>query len=274
MKNVIKYICFFLLLVLSVGCRSSKPVSGGLDKKLKGEAKARYEACLGRNFQYDYLQAKMKYTLGNKSLSGKLNIEHGKRLCMTVTVLGIEVARVEANTENVVIVDKVDKVYAQVSIAEAASRIGLENEAKLEALEALLLGRIFVPGQGSATKSDFSRLTWWPLDNNELQADYVSDKYQLSYILNGDNYLVVTQVNVPSKEASFVWEYANPLELENGTMPTRETLSVKGPQSVSADLSMSSPSVAKKGWTSFSPSSNYKQVSFSELIDIIKKMKN
>lgn len=274
MKNVIKYICFFLLLVLSVGCRSSKPVSGGLDKKLKGEAKARYEACLSRNFQYDYLQAKMKYTLGNKSLSGKLNIEHGKRLCMTVTVLGIEVARVEANTENVVIVDKVDKVYAQVSIAEAASRIGLENEAKLEALEALLLGRMFVPGQGPATKSDFSRLTWWPLDNNELQADYVSDKYQLSYILNGDNYLVVTQVNVPSKEASFVWEYANPLELENGTMPTRETLSVKGPQSVSADLSMSSPSVAKKGWTSFSPSSNYKQVSFSELIDIIKKMKN
>ena len=274
MKNIFKYICFFLLAVSLVGCRSSKPAAGGLDKKTMGEAKVRYEANLSRNFQYDYLQAKMKYTLGSKSLSGKLNIEHGKRLCMTVTVLGIEVARVEANTESVMVIDKVDKVYAQVSIAEAVSRLGLENEAKLEALEALLLGRMFVPGQGPATKSDFAKLTWWPLDNNELQADYVSDKYQLSYILNADNYLVATQVNVPSKEASFVWEYANPQTVENGTMPTQETLSVKGPQTVSADLTMNNPSVAKKGWTSFSPSSSYKKVSFSELIEIIKNLKN
>lgn len=275
MKRIFRYFFFFLFALTLVGCRSSKHVAGGLDKQQMGEAKSRYEANLSRNFAYDGLQAKMKYSLGNKGLSGKLNIEHGKRLCMTVTVLGIEVARVEANTETVYVIDKVDKVYAQASIAEVASRIGLENEAKLEAIEALLLGRMFVPGQGPATKSDFARLTWWPLENDELQADYETEKYQLSYILNKDNYLVATQVKVPSRDATFVWEYANPQSVGDGAMPGRETLSVKGPQDMSADLTLNSPSVGKKGWNSFNPaSSNYRQVSFSELIEIVKNLKN
>lgn len=278
-KSIVKSLLRFFTLTLTLtvalsltGCRSAKKATGGLDKQMMQEAKTRYEANIGRNFAYENLQAKMKYSLGGKSLSGKLNIEHGKRLCMTVTVLGIEVARIDANAETVYVVDKVDKVYAQASIAEVASRIGLENEAKLEALEALLLGRMFVPGQGLAAKSDFSRLVWYPLDNNELQADYVADRYQLSYILNADNYLVATQVNVPNKETSFVWEYANHQSVDAGSMPTRETLSVKGSLDVSAELSMSAPSTAKKGWSSFSPTANYKQVTFLELIDIVKNI--
>ena len=67
---------------------------------------------------------------------GKLNIEHGKRLCMTVTLLGIEVARVEADEDVLLVVDKFDKVFAALPIAEAVSKLGLQEEAKLETLEA------------------------------------------------------------------------------------------------------------------------------------------
>ena len=42
---------------------------------------------------------------------------------MTVTVLGIEVARVEVNRENVVIVDKFDKLYTELTIEEFAERM-------------------------------------------------------------------------------------------------------------------------------------------------------
>ena len=276
MKRFILYLCVFLSAVMLTGCRSSKNVAqGGFDKKSLGEVKERYEKNLSRNFDYEFLQAKMKYSLGGgKSLSGKLNIEHGKRLCMTVTILGIEVARVEADQENVIMVDKVDKVYAKASIAEAAAQLGLQNEARLEAVEALLLGRIFVPGQGVATKADFARLTWWPMDNNELQADYLAEQYQLSYVLNANNQLVATQVKVPAKESTFVWEYANPQEVNGGYIPGDETLSVAGTKSITAELGISSPGVSKKNWSSFSPSSSYKQVTFLELIEIIKKMKN
>jgi len=261
--------------LLMSGCRSSKNTTSGLGKEELAAAKERYEAVVARNFKYDNLQAKLKYSLGiGKSLNGKLNIEHGKRLCMTVTVLGIEVARVEADQQYVTVVQKVDKVYARVPIAEAASKLGLEDEAKLEAVEALLLGRMFVPGRGVAEAGDFNKLVWYPMENSELQGDYLAEKYQLSYVMNDKNYLVATQVKVNSNANTFVWEYANPIEIEGGTMPTEETLSVSGARSLSANITMSSPSVSKKSWNSFSPGSNYREVTLPELIETIKKLKN
>jgi len=274
--------------LLMSGCHSSKNATSGLGKEELAAAKERYEAVVARNFKYDYLQAKIKYSLGGgKALNGKLNIEHGKRLCMTVTVLGIEVARIEADQENVTVVEKVDKIYARVPIAEAASKLGLEDEAKLEAVEALLLGRIFVPGKGMAEVSDFNKLTWYPMENSELQGDYLAEKYQLSYVMNDKNYLVATQVKVKKNnpddnanpnsggnENTFVWEYASPTELEGGSLPTEETLTMSGARNMSATITMSAPSTAKKNWNSFSPGSNYREVTFAELIETIKKLKN
>ncbi len=285
MKKIIRFSLLTLALTLTLtGCRSSKNTVPGMGKEELAAAKERYEAVIARNFPYETLQAKMKYSLGGgKALSGKLNIEHGKRLCMTVTILGIEVARVEADQENVTIVQKVDKVYARVPIAEAAAKLGLENEAKLDALEALLLGRIFVPGKGVAESSDFSKLTWYPMENAELQGDFLTEKYQLSYVMNDQNYLVATQVVTPNPTSAnpssltpnrFVWEYANPIELSGGTMPTEETLSVSGARSLSANITMSAPSTAKKNWNSFSPGSNYRQVTLAELFETIKNLKN
>ncbi len=258
------------------GCRSHKVTTSGLGKEEMAAAKVRYEAVFARNFDYEYLQAKMKYSLdGSKALSGKLNVEHGKRLCLTVTVMGIEIARIEADQQTVMIYDKFDKVYAKASIAEVVAKLGLESEARLEALEALLLGRVFVPGRGLAASSDFEKLVWYPLENKELQADFVTEKYQLSYVMSPENYLVATQVKVPTKQSTFVWEYASPIEVEGGWMPTDETLSVAGGgRNMSANLTISNPVVSKKGWKSFEPGSNYREVTFAELFEIVKKIKN
>lgn len=258
------------------GCRSSKQVAGGLDKEQLSAAKERYAAVIGQNFDYQYLQAKVKYSLGGgKALSGKLNIEHGQRICMTVTVLGIEVARVEANAERVIIVDKVNKAYVRTTVADAAARLGLADEAQIEAVEALLLGRMFVPGRGLAAKDDFSRLTWYPMENNELQADFLAEKYQLSYVIGAENNLVATQVKVLANGSNAVWEYAEPTAVENGSMPTEESLTVTGAgQNLSAQLTLSNPSVSKKSWSSFEPSANYREVTFAEFVENLKKLKN
>ena len=259
-----------------VGCRSSKQAAGGLNREELKAAQERYETVIGQGFDYQFLQAKVKYSVdGSKALSGKLNIEHGQRICMTVTVLGIEVARIEANGERVLLVDKVNKVYVRTTVADVAARLGLADEAQIEAVEALLLGRMFVPGRGLATREDFSRLTWYPMENNELQADFVADKYQLSYVIGAENRLVATQVNVLANGANAVWEYAAPTEVAGGSMPTEESLSLTGQsRNISAQLSLSNVQLAKKGWTSFEPSANYREVTFAELIEQLKKMKN
>ena len=262
-----------MALLLVSACHSSKKTLGTLTKEEMNSAKTRYEAVVANQFKYDAFQAKLKYSLGGKSLSGRLTIEHGKRLSLTVTVMGIEVARVEATPEEVMVVDKVDKVYAKVAFAEAAAHMGLQEEAKLETLEALFLGRIYLPGSGEATKGDFAKFAWYPMPNNEMQADYVTEQYQLSYVFDANNRLVVTQVKVPAKSSSFVWEYDSPVAVAEGSVPGQHTLTASAQQTLSAQLSMSSPAVNKKSGAAFRPSDNYRQVSFPELVEIVKNLK-
>ena len=274
MKKFTLYLCLLLTALTLAGCRSTKNATSNLAKEEITAAKNRFEAVTARNFDYDLLQSKVKYALGGKSLNGRLYIEHGKRLCLTVTVMNIEVARIDANTETVYIVNKFNKVYAKVSLSEAAARIGLQEEAKLETLEALLLGRIYMPGKGLASKGDFNQFVWYPMQNEELQADFIADRYQLSYVMDAANYLVATQVKVPAKQSTFVWEYADPTTVSSGSVPTRQTLSISGDMNMSFDFSLNSPAVSQKNWTSFQPSDKYREVTFFELIDSIKNMNN
>ena len=87
------------------------------------------------------------------------------------------------------------------------------------------------------------------------------------------DHLVATQVQVPARESTFVWQYDNPIALENGEVPGHQTLSMSGSLSMKTSFSLSNPSVAKKNWNSFQPSDNYREVTFAELVEIIKKMK-
>ena len=96
MKKITLYLCLLLTALTLASCRSAKNATSNLAKEEITAAKNRFEAVTARNFDYDLLQSKVKYALGGKSLSGRLNIEHGKRLCLTVTVMGIEVARIDA----------------------------------------------------------------------------------------------------------------------------------------------------------------------------------
>jgi len=267
------YIFLFLLAVAFTGCRSHKQIASGTADNLG--AKAQYDAVVDNAFSFDALQAKVKYSLGSRSLSGKMTIEQGQRLCLTMTVMGAEIARVEANQESVYIVDKFDKVYAQLSIADAAAKLGLEEEARYEALEALLLGRIFLPGKGYASKSDFQKLTWKAGEENQsVTGTFEGKQYQLNYTLNADNQLQQTLVDVPARDAKFVWRYDGYQPVEGkGNVPTTEKLSAEGTKNnLSLNFTLSNPQINKKGVAPFNPD-GYRRVSFEELLTILKNLK-
>ena len=256
------------------GCAGTKRgADTGMSKKELAAAKTRFESAVGNGGLSDCLQAKARYTFSGKSLSGKFNLEHGKRLCMTVTVLGIEMARIEADTKDVYVVDKLDKIYSKVSVGEFASKIGLQEEASFDALEALFLGRIFVPGQGIAKASDFKRLGWTTQDNGTLTGTYRANRYNLVYSLDVEDRLNQTVVNIPNGSSSFAWTYGSWSNTGSCMVPASQTVSAKTSAiDLSAQITLSGMTVGNKGWTSFTPQSGYREVTFPELIEKIKKM--
>jgi len=263
-----------VMAVALTGCHSSKHGMTG-NVKENAEAKAQYEAFVAQTLDFDQLQAKVKFTLGSKSLSGKLTVEQGKRLCMTMTVFGAEVARLEANREEVYIAEKLDKVYAKLSIAEVAANLGLQDEACYEALEALVLGRIFIPGKGCAKPAHFKHLLWSAAETEgAVVGTYKGKGYTLDYTIDGNNTLCQTQVTVPAKEAVFEWNYANYQQVEEkGSLPGTEKLhGAVGAKDMTVQFSVSNPQLGKKGISAFNPA-GYKEVTFDELLTMIKNLR-
>lgn len=275
------YIFACLSIILMSSCISKKklPKSGDTDVNISKPAltveKNRFEEALNNAYDFKLLQSRAKYSFGDKSLSGRLNVERGKRLCMTVTVLGIEVARVEVDQKNVVIVDKFDKLYTELSIEEFASQFGLQDEMQYEALECLLLGRMFVPGSGEAEAKDFKKINW-SNEEGRLLGNISKPKYVLSYVVGEDNKLAETIVkaNRGGSDASIGCTYSGYQSIEGGEFATSETLELRSAdKNLKANLSLSAPTLGK-AWTSFQPNEAYKKATIQEIMNAIKNLKN
>ena len=274
MKHLLQYLLLALVAVALTGCSASRKSTSGT--KPSAEAKACFETAVKSGFDFDCLQSKVKYQLAGKGLGGKLNVEHGKRLALSVTVMGIEMARVEANSDSVVIVNKLDKSYAVLSVAELAEQLGMQREMRYEALEALLLGRIFIPGEGMASASDYKRLAWTVGEENVQLGTYEGENYSLAYQLSPEGQLEQTLVTVPARNMTFGWQYAELQKLDNGgKMPAVEVLTgnLKG-SAVEMQLTVEKPTLNSKGWTPFQPTEKYRRLELREFVDNLKKLKN
>lgn len=267
----------FALTVLS-SCRSRRNLVSTLDGP--NPEQARYETVVRNGaFAYDALQSKSKYTLGSTSLGGKLCLESGRRLCLQVNapMLGFEIARVEATQEQVLVVDKYDKMYCTERLGDLYSIDELRGH-EMEALECIVLGRIYIPGHGRATSRDYSRLLWSTptlpdgTKGNSIGV-YSGKDYSLRYDIDASGRLASTQLTVGSR--SVVLEYDEYREVEKGQwVPTRETITATTTEgkSIKAALSLSNPEMGESTWRDFEPTSSYRKVSVDEMVNTVKAL--
>lgn len=257
-------------------CTSSKRAtqSGGVSS-INAEAKmqqTRYGEQLASHFDYDCLSSKVKLSMKGKTLNGKLQMERGKRLCLIVNapMLGFEIARVEADRDSITMVDKMDKVYTRLSLQELAN--GHEDEICLEAVECLMLGRIFVPGRGEAKINDFGRLAWTAKEQ-DLVGTFQGESYTIDYTLGADNHLASTHLAF-NKGFAATWNYADYMTVENGKLAGKEAISATRAAEtvVEAGMTIGQPTLSKNGWNAFDPGNNYRRVTLSELVEIIKNI--
>lgn len=271
-----------LLFVLTLALLCSSCRSHRYSAKDPGSARpelARFEQTVQNNFAYEALQSKVKYQMGSTSLSGKLCLESGQRLCLQVNapLIGFEIARVEASQEQVLLVDKYDKLF---SVLQLSGLYQLEEISghEMEALECLMLGRIFIPGKGQAERSDFARLSWSTeqLPDGSLglsQGLYEGKGFTLLYSINEYGRLLSTRLTVGAKSA--IWQYAGYHELAKSRfVPGQETITAtnESQDSFTATLTLNNPELGESTWRDFEPSSSYRQVTAEELLEIIKKL--
>jgi hypothetical protein len=269
LKTLGSVLCCGMMLT---SCHTTRQATGSR-VVLKAESE-RYEAAISHAFAPESFQSKITMGMGNKSLKGALKMTNKKRLLLSVNapLVGIEVARVEANSDSLRIVDKFDKCYVSYSMQELSDRIG--GEVDLEAVQCLFTGRMYVPGRGAAGRSDFKRFAWHE-EGEQLVGQYTSaGRYTLSYTLNAENCLAATEVVTADSSVVVRWSYEDHQSLNDALYPGRELLNVQtGGKSFQGSLTLGTPTVPAAPWSDFTPSRNYQTVTMPQLIETIKKLK-
>ena len=109
---------------------------------------------------WEALTAKMSLTLdlgrkGETKVSGTLRIKKGEVVQLSIApLLGIEVARAEISPDGILVIDRMNKRYVEVSFAEVKALIKADLD--FHTLQALFLNKLFLPGKGDLTVRDAS----------------------------------------------------------------------------------------------------------------------
>jgi hypothetical protein len=119
-----------------------------------------FEAVISNTGGRDALTAKMSLSIdvegkGTTKVNGTLRIKKNEVVQMSITpLLGIEVARAEISPDGILVIDRMNKRYVEVSFAEVKALANVDLD--FHSLQALFLNELFLPGKGDLTSRDVS----------------------------------------------------------------------------------------------------------------------
>lgn len=158
-NNIICTIVAVALLLLAAACGSSKKQvrpDSGAEKVVEMPVGEAYRAITESYGEWKSVSMPVKFELvhpKSMSVSGRITMVYGKALSMSLRFFGIEVAQLYADNDSLIVLSKMKNVAYTESIRQLTSRFGIT----LADLQSLLLGQMFVPGQGRADSGDVGK---------------------------------------------------------------------------------------------------------------------
>lgn len=258
--------------MLFAGCKSSSR----LDKGPNAPAMAYAEKVLDNRQTAQAVTAKMRISIkaGEKdiSLSGNLKMMRNDVIQLSLSLLGIEVGRMEFTREEVLIVDRYHKQYTRVPYQQ----IDFLQSAQLDfnALQSIFWNEIFVPGKPDVSQAlgDF-RLS----ESGDHTLLILSTAPKLDYsFLTVTNSGQLSRTSVRPKELNnsdnLECRYSNFTKLGGKNFPQSIRLQFKGDKAVyTLDMALSSLN-NNTGWeTRTELSSKYTPMKADNILDKILK---
>lgn len=203
------------------------------------------------------------------SVSGTLRMKRDDVVQLSLTVLGMEVGRMEFTPDDVLVVDRINKQYVRAAYTD----VDFLRQAELDfySLQALFWDELFVPGQRDA-KDFAARFQASPTDGGTLLT--LAGTPRLTYAFTTDTALaLVTALSVKGQKAgdtgSFAWRYADFAPFGGRQFPSSmemEAAGLPGGKSIGLSLRLSRLS-QDSGWsTRTTVSAKYQRRSVKEVL--------
>ena len=158
-KRIFQIFGVVLMVVLLASCSATKSLKKS--HSIEGMTESEFvENVIENAGGWNALTAKMSLSLdwegkGETKVSGTLRIKKGEVIQLSIApLLGIEVARAEISSDGVLVIDRMNKRYVEVSFAEVKALANADLD--FHTLQALFLNELFLPGKDDLTSRDAS----------------------------------------------------------------------------------------------------------------------
>ena len=158
-RRVFQLLGVTLMVAILASCSTTKSIKKS--HSIEGMTESEFvENVIENAGGWNALTAKISLSLdwegkGETKVSGTLRIKKGEVVQLSIApLLGIEVARAEISPEGILVIDRMNKRYVEVSFAELKALAKADLD--FHTLQSLFLNELFLPGKDNLTARDAS----------------------------------------------------------------------------------------------------------------------
>ena len=223
----------------------------------------------------DALTAKMSLAVnldgkGTTKVNGTLRIKKDEVIQMSIApFLGIEVARAEISPDGILVIDRMNKRYVEVSFAEVKALAHADLD--FHTLQALFLNELFLPGKGDLTLRDASSFKVGQETEGVLLSVKRSKRFSYQFLTEAPEALLKESlIGLNGTPYVLRWKYADFRKLGQKLFPVDMQLAFEGGKNpVKAAFALSRLSTDANWESHTEVSKKYEKV---ELYDILKQL--
>ena len=270
-KRIFQIFGVVLMVVLLASCSATKSIKKS--HSIEGMTETEFvENVIENAGGWEALTDKMSLSLdlegkGATKVSGTLRIKKGEVIQMSIApLLGIEVARAEISPNGILVIDRMNKRYVEVSFAEVKALAKADLD--FHTLQSLFLNELFLPGKDDLTALDASSFRVEPETEGVWLNVKRAKRFGYHFLTEAPEALLKeSYIGLNGTPYGLRWKYDDFRALERKQFPVDMKLSFEGGKKpVKAAFALSRLSTNGDWEARTEVSKKYKKVELEEIL--------
>ena len=273
-RRIFQLLGMVLMVAFLASCSATKSIKKS--HSIEGMTETEFVENVIRNAGgWKALTAKMSLSLdlegkGVTKVGGTLRIKKGEVIQMSIVpLLGIEVARAEISPDGILVIDRMNKRYVEVSFAEVKALAKADLD--FHTLQALFLNELFLPGKDDLTPRDASSFRVEPETEGVWLNVKRAKRFGYHFLTEAPEALLKeSYIGLNGTPYGLRWKYDDFRALERKQFPVDMKLAFEGGKKpVKAAFALSRLSTNGDWEARTEVSKKYKKVELEEILKIL-----
>jgi hypothetical protein len=269
------WILCFLLAIFASSCRTSRQIQPiALTKQTMEE---RVELIMNQAFPYKTISSNLRFGVkqginhGNMTTDAQLRIIKDEmiQLSLRIPILGTEAARVNISPDQILIIDRMNKMYFAESMENLKKYFPFDFD--YYSVQALFTDRLFIAGKQDVTTNDYASFNYREDEFSALLNR--QDSHEIVYDFTSDysHRILKTEVYKTDKSVNMNWNYADFGRASNNRLfPMKMSMALTVPNDlISMNLNFSNVDIDAAFELKMDIPSKYRQIDINQVIKLI-----